>query len=128
MISLRTGQPCLASAVRQPSCAAGPAAPVARSAGTSDTLLATCCQLAADYKEQSAGTGFTGPPQYFGQNKDAPNRGENLAELKRRRDAGFCVKCRITDVHEVPFLECSLHGALASPSAVPHTVRRTRRG
>ena len=85
-----TEAPAPASPAPPPLSATPPAAPVARAAGTSNTLLATCCQLAADYKKQSAGTGFTGPPHYFGQNKDAPTREKNQAELKRRRDAGFC--------------------------------------
>ena len=73
---------------------------------------------------------FTGPPHYFGQNKDAPTLEKNQAELKRRRDAGFCFKCRKSDVQEVPvpFLECPLQGTLASPSADPPTVGQTHRG
>ena len=121
--------PAPASPAPPPLSATPPAAPVASSARTSTTLLATCCQLAADYKKQSAGTGFTGPPHYFGQNKDAPTRTleKNQAQLKRRRDAGFYFKCRMTDVQEVPFLD-PLHGVLASPLADPATVGRTRRG
>ena len=123
-----TEAPAPASPAPPPQSATPPAAPVARAAGTSNPLLATCSQLTADYKKQSAGTGFTGPPHYFGQNKDASTREKNQAELKRRREAGFCFKCRMTDVQEVPYLECPLHGALASPSADPPTVGRTRRG
>ena len=56
-----TEAPAPASPAPPPLSATPPAEPVASSAGTSNTLLATCCQLAADYKKQSAGTGFTGP-------------------------------------------------------------------
>ena len=82
-------------------------------------------------KKQSVGTGFTGPPHYFGPNKDAPTREKKQARLKRRRDAGFCFKCRMTgvpDVQDVPCPECPLHGALAAPPTDPPTVGRTRRG
>ena len=59
--------------------------------------------------------GFTGPPHYFRQNKDAPTREKNQAELKSSSDACFCFKCSMTDVQEVPFLEYQLHRVLASP-------------
>ena len=64
--------------------------PAPRGPRPSTTLIATCCQLAADYKKQSARTGFMGAPHYFGQSKDAPTREKNHKERKRCRDAGFC--------------------------------------
>jgi hypothetical protein len=68
-----------------------------------------------------------GPPHYFGDNKDDDRRVRNQAELKRRRASGFCFKRRVTDVKDAPFLECPLHGALASDPNPPRaTVGRTR--
>ena len=66
-----------------------------------------------------------GSPHYFGDNEDPAKKTKNLAEPKRPRAADYCFKCRMADVQEVPFLECSLHGALASASNAP-TVARTR--
>jgi hypothetical protein len=47
--------------------------------------------------------------------------------MKRRRANGLCFKCRMSDIKEVPFLECPLHGALAS-DAQAAAVGRTRAG
>ena len=65
-----------------------------------------------------------GPPHYFGDNKDEARKTKNQAELKRRRAAGYCFKCRVADVKDLPFLECLLHGALASDPSQP-TVGQT---
>ncbi len=94
-------------------------------AGIYDDYVARCCRLTAEHAAQSTGTGFVGPPHYFGDNADDARKGKNQAELKRRRAAGYCFKCRMSDVKEVPFLECPLHGALASAPNAP-TVGRTR--
>ena len=48
--------PAPASLAPPPLSATPLAAPAASSARTSTTLLATCCQLAADYKKRSAGS------------------------------------------------------------------------
>ena len=105
-----------------------PAAPATAAAsppaGTSDEYVARCCRLTAEHTVQAAGTGFVGPPHYFGDNKDEARRTKNQAELKRRRAAGYCFKCRVADVKDLPFLECPLHGALAS-DLNPPTVGRT---
>jgi len=93
-------------------------------AGISDEYVARCCRLTAEHTVQSAGTGFVGPPHYFGDNKDDARKAKNQAELKRRRAAGYCFKCRVSDVKDLPFLECPLHGALASDPNPP-TVGRT---
>ena len=93
-------------------------------AGTSDEYVARCCRLTAEHTVQAAGTGFVGPPHYFGDNKDEARKAKNQAELKRRRAAGYCFKCRVADVKDLPFLECPLHGALASDPSPP-TVGRT---
>ncbi len=66
-----------------------------------------------------------GQQHYFGDNKDNDRRARNQAELKRRRASGFCFKSCVTNVKDVPFLECPLHGALASDPNPP-TVGRTR--
>ncbi len=81
--------------------------------------------MTAEHTAQSAGTGFVGPPHYFGDNKDDDWRARNQAELKRRRTAGLCFKCRVTDVKDIPFLQCPLHGVLATDPNPP-TVGRTR--
>ena len=93
-------------------------------AGISEEYIARCCRLTAEHTVQAAGTGFVGPPHYFGDNKDDARKAKNQAELKRRRAAGYCFKCRISDVKDLPFLECPLHGALASDPSPP-TVGRT---
>ncbi len=111
-----------------PSPASAPAPPPAASslsAGISDDYVASCCRVTTEHAAQSTGTGFVGPPHYFGDNEDATRKAKNQVELKRRRAAGYCFKCRMNDVKEVPFLECSLHGALASAPNAP-TVGRTR--
>ena len=69
--------------------------------------------------------GFVGAPHYFGDNENTTRKNQNQAELKRRRAAGYCFKCRMSDVKEVPFLECPLHGALATAANAP-TVGRTK--
>lgn len=98
--------------------------PPAPATGPAD-YSARCCRVAAEHALHSAGNGFSGPPHYFGDNADADRKAKNQAELRRRRAAGFCFKCRMTDVKEVPFLECPLHGALASaPNA--RTVARSK--
>ena len=66
-----------------------------------------------------------GPPHYFGDNEDTARKIRNQAEMKRRRAAGYCFKCRMSDVKEVPFLECPLHGALATAINAP-TVGRAK--
>jgi hypothetical protein len=95
------------------------------SCGIPADYVARCSRLTADYTAQSAGTGFVGPPHYFGDNKDDDRRARNQAELRRRRAANLCFKCRVADVKDIPFLECPLHGALASDPNPP-TVGRTR--
>ena len=47
-------------------------------------------------------------------------------ELKRRKAAGHCFKCRVGDVTDAPFLGCPLRGASASPPTVRRTCRRRR--
>ena len=109
-----------------------PAAATSRDAQPSSTplahdqLVAICCRLTAEHTVQSIGTGFAGPPHYFGPNQDDATKSKNTAELKRRRAAGVCFKCRMTDVTDVPFLDCPLHGARAPPGSNPATVGRTR--
>jgi hypothetical protein len=94
-------------------------------AGFPDDYIAKCCRVSTEHAAQSAGTGFVGPPHYFGDNEDNERRHKNQAELKRRRAAGYCFKCRMSDVKDVPFLECPLHGALATATNAP-TVGRTK--
>ena len=53
---------------------APPAAPVASYSGTSTICTTRPRLLSAAYKQQSLGTRFTGPPHYFGQNKDPTTR------------------------------------------------------
>ena len=111
---------------------AGPSLPpppaAARSPpGLPDDYIARCSRVTAEHATQSTGTEFVGPPHYFGDNEDPTRRTKNQAEMKRRRANGFCFKCRMSDVKEVPFLECPLHGALAS-DAQAATVGRTRVG
>jgi hypothetical protein len=91
-----------------------------------DQLVAICCRLTAEHTVQSLGSGFTGPPHYFGPNQDDATKRKNHVELKRRRAAGACFKCSMTDVTDVPFLDCPLHGARAPPGSNPATVGRTR--
>lgn len=90
-----------------------------------DEYVAKCTRVAVEHTAQAAGTGFVGPPHYFGDNEDTTRKNQNQAELKRRRAAGYCFKCRMSDVKEVPFLECPLHGALATAANAP-TVGRTK--
>ncbi len=99
--------------------------PTSPPGGIPADYVARCSRVTADHTAHSAGAGFVGPPHYFGDNKDDDRRAKNQAELKRRRASGFCFKCRVTDVKDVPFLECPLHGALASDPNPP-TVGRTR--
>lgn len=105
--------------------AAPPQATTPPSSGSPADYVARCSRLTAEHAAQSAGTGFVGPPHYFGDNKDDDRRARNQAELKRRRTAGLCFKCRVTDVKDLPFLQCPLHGALATDPNPP-TVGRTR--
>ena len=95
--------------------------------GIPDDYSARCSRVTSEHATQSTGTEFVGPPHYFGDNEDSSRRAKNQAEMKRRRANGFCFKCRLSDVKEVPFLECPLHGALAS-DAQAATVGRTRVG
>jgi hypothetical protein len=99
--------------------------PTSPPGGIPADYVARCSRVTADHTAHSAGAGFVGPPHYFGDNKDDDRRAKNQAELKRRRASGYCFKCRVTDVKDVPFLECPLHGALASDPNPP-TVGRTR--
>jgi hypothetical protein len=92
-------------------------------AGYPDDYLARCSRVATEHATQSSGGGFTGSPHYFGDNEDTTRRYKNLAELKRRRAAGYCFKCRMSDVKAVPFIECPLHGALATATNAPMIVR-----
>ena len=41
-----------------------------------------------------------------------------------RRAAGYCFKCRVSDVKDLPFLECPLHGALAFDPNPPTVGRK----
>jgi hypothetical protein len=89
----------------RPSTAFAPPPPDASSppAGISDDYAAWCCRETAEHAAhwQSAGSGFVGPPHYFGDNGDAAWKIKNQAELLLRA-AGYCFKCRtVTD--EVPF-------------------------
>lgn len=90
-----------------------------------DDYVARCCRVSAEHAAQSAGTDFVGPPHYFGDNEDSNRKTKNQAEMKRRRAGGYCFKCRMSDVREIPFLECPLHGASASNPNAP-SVGRTR--
>ena len=101
-----------------------PAAP-APLTGVPHDYVARCCRVSMEHAAQSTGQNFVGPPHYFGDNEDPARRTKNLAEMKRRRAGGYCFKCRMSDVKEVPFLECPLHGALAPASNAP-AVGRTR--
>jgi hypothetical protein len=84
-----------------------------------------CCRGATEHSAQATGQNFVGPPHYFGDNEDAGRRSKNQAEMRRSREGGYCFKCRMSDIKDVPFLECPLHGALATaPTAA--TVGRTR--
>jgi hypothetical protein len=91
-----------------------------------ERLVATCCRLHVEHQAQSTGTGFRGPPHYFGPNRTDETK-KNQAELNRRRTAGLCFKCPMANVQDVPFRECTLHGALAPPGGKPPTVGRTLR-
>ena len=86
--------------------AVSPLPPPSPSCGIPADYVARCSRLTADYTAQSAGTGFVGPPHYFGDNKDDDRRARNQAELRRRRAANLCFKCRVADVKDIPFLEC----------------------
>ena len=73
------------------------------------------------------GSGFKGPPHYFGDNEDKKRKERNRIEFDRRRQFGFCFKCRQEDLKQVPFLDCLLHGARAVPTNPPAaSVTRTR--
>ena len=108
---------------------ASPSLPAPATGSPSATIpadyIARCSRVTAEHAAHSAGTAFVGPPHYFGDNTDPARKTKNQAELKRRRAGGFCFKCLRADLKEVPFLECSLHGALASSPAAA-TVERTR--
>jgi len=104
-----------------------PPATACASSGVPDDYIARCSRVTAEHAAQSTGTAFVGPPHYFGDNEDPTRRTKNQAEMKRRRANGLCFKCRMSDIKEVPFLECPLHGALAS-DAQAAAVGRTRAG
>ena len=84
----------------------------------STAFVATCCRLTA---EQAHGHGFLVAASLFrGQHGYLQEPGGIQAAQ------AHCLKCRVGDVTDVPFLDCSLHGASAAPAPNTPTVGRTR--
>ena len=72
------------------------------------------------------GTGFKGPPHYFGDNTNAATKRKNRLELKRREGAGECFQCTVTQLQRgVNHIDCPFHGRHAGPGPHP-TVPRDR--
>ena len=93
--------------------------------GVPHDYVARCSRVTTEHSAHAMGQNFVGPPHYFGDNEDAGRKSKNQAEMRRRREGGYCFKCRMSDIKDVPFLECPLHGALA-PAPTAATVGRTR--
>jgi hypothetical protein len=95
------------------------AAPSARS-GVPHDYVARCCGAAAvsrrSTRHKAPGQNFVAPPHYFGITRTTPvaRPTRNQAEMRHRRAGDYCLKCRMSYIQEVLFLECPLHGALAS--------------
>ena len=103
---------------------AGAAAPLAPS-GVPHDYVARCCRVTVEHSAQATRQNFIGSPHYFGDYEDTGRRSKNQAEIRRRQEGGYCFKCRMSDIKDVPFLECPLYGALVTaPTAA--TVGRTR--
>ena len=57
------------------------------------------------------------PPPYFGANTTEATRTRNRQEFLRRRTHQWCFLCRPTDLQEVPYWECPVHGRVALNNA-----------
>ena len=66
---------------------------------------------------------FHGPPHYFCTN--TKHKTKNAQEFERRSKGGYCFKCTMSQLEEVPFLNCRYHGPTAEGTAP--SVRRDRR-
>jgi hypothetical protein len=74
------------------------------------------CLLLTERLDAIEGTGFKGPPQYFGANADPEKKKRNQAEFSRRRTHRLCFKCTQSDLTASHFLDCPRHGTAATRS------------
>ena len=105
---------------------APPAAKVASYAGTSTIRTTRQGLLSAAYKQQSFGKRFTGPPHYFGQNKDPTTR---PGGVDCRSEAGVAaLRCLCHQQLDAGRrAESILHQHVPAPSAVPALLAGHRR-